>query len=85
VRDELHDRWKPRAVETKRGDEMSDPNVAVVEKAVEQYTTLVELERATGTKTTRARNEILRSLNPADLIAVALTLKGAGLIYGNHK
>ncbi len=50
--------------------------------AVEQFKALLALERTTGTKTTRARNEVLRALTDADLIAVAVELRGAGLTNG---
>lgn len=46
------------------------------EKAFLEYTALLELEKASGTKTTRARNEILRALNDTDLTALAVKLKG---------
>jgi hypothetical protein len=49
------------------------------EKAFLQYTALLDLEKSSGTKTTRARNEILRSLNDADLTALAVKLKGTDL------
>jgi hypothetical protein len=56
-----------------------------VDRAYDEYTALLELEKATGTKTTRARNEILRALNDADLTAVAVKIKkGTELTYGNH-
>ncbi len=51
------------------------------EVAVEKFSALVDLEKATGTKTTRARNQVLRELTDSDLTEVALKLKGAGLIY----
>jgi hypothetical protein len=54
------------------------------ETAFEQYLALVELEEQTGTKTTRTRNELLRALDDAELLRVAMKLKGAGLIYGTH-
>jgi hypothetical protein len=48
------------------------------EQAVEQYRALVELEKVTGSKTTRARNEVVRSLEDAELIRFAVILKKDG-------
>jgi len=53
-----------------------------VESAFQKYEALVAIEKATGTKTTRARNEILRALPDAELTELAVRLKGADLIYG---
>ncbi len=52
-----------------------------ITKAVLEYRSLLELERETGTKTTRARNDVLRALPDADLIAVAVILKGNDLSH----
>ena len=52
-----------------------------VQKACKEYRALLELERETGTKTTRARNEVLRALTDTDLIAVAVELKGTELSH----
>jgi hypothetical protein len=54
---------------------MTTPNTANVQRALQQLRALKELEANTHTKTTRAQNEVLRSLNDADLIAVAVALK----------
>jgi len=54
------------------------------ETAFEQWVALLELEQATETKTTRARNDLLRALPDSELCKIALKLKGAGLIYGTH-
>jgi hypothetical protein len=45
--------------------------------AYTKYTALLDLEKASGTKTTRARNEILRALSDTDLTALAVKLKGS--------
>lgn len=55
--------------------------VSVME-AVEKYIALLELEKQSGTKTTRTRNEILRSLDNDELIAVSLELKKRGVLGG---
>jgi len=57
---------------------MTEPNMTNVRRALQQIQALKELELTTRTKTTRAQNEVLRSLNDADLIAVAVALKGTG-------
>lgn len=57
---------------------MTTPNQANVLDALEKYDALLALERETGTKTTRARNEILRSLNDADLTAFAVIMNKKG-------
>jgi hypothetical protein len=54
---------------------MTQPNETNVLRALLQLRALKELEATTFTKTTRAQNEILRSLTDADLIAVAVALK----------
>lgn len=54
--------------------------MADLSKAMYEYTALLELEAATGTKTTRARNSILRSFSDAELTEFAVQLakqKGA--------
>ena len=58
-----------------KGIEMTEPNTTNVQRALQQLRALKELELTTRTKTTRAQNEVLRSLNDADLIAVAVALK----------
>jgi hypothetical protein len=55
------------------------------ETAFDQYVALLELEEQTGTKTTRTRNDLLRTLDDAELLKIAILLKGAGLINGTHK
>ena len=57
---------------------MTEPNNTNVQRALHQLRALKELEATTRTKTTRAQNEVLRSLNDADLIAVAVALKSNG-------
>jgi hypothetical protein len=52
-----------------------------VEKALLEYRSLLELERETGTKTTRARNDVLRRLTDSDLTAFAVKLKGTELTH----
>jgi hypothetical protein len=54
---------------------MTEPNVTNVQRALRQLRALRELESTTRTKTTRAQNEVLRSLADVDLIAVAVALK----------
>ena len=54
---------------------MTEPNLTNVQRALHQLRALRELESMTRTKTTRAQNEVLRSLNDADLTAVAVALK----------
>jgi hypothetical protein len=56
-----------------------------VDKAYLEYRALLELEKETGTKTTRARNDILRALNDADLTLIAVKLKGKELTNEPHK
>jgi hypothetical protein len=53
---------------------MTAPNMTNVREAHEKYTALLALEKLTGTKTTRARNEVLRELNDSDLTAIALLI-----------
>lgn len=57
-------------------------NTVIVADVVEKYTALLDLEKQSGTKTTRARNEILRSLDDDDLVAVSVELKRRGVIGG---
>jgi hypothetical protein len=51
--------------------------MTTVEKAFVEYRALLELERETNTKTTRARNQILRALTDAELTILAVKLKGS--------
>jgi hypothetical protein len=53
---------------------MTAPNMNNVHDAFEKYNALLSLEKLTGTKTTRARNEVLRGLNDSDLTAIALLI-----------
>jgi len=55
-----------------------------VDAAFQKYAALIQLERATGTKTTRARNDLLRALPDLELIELAVKLNGAGLTNGIH-
>jgi hypothetical protein len=55
-----------------------------IERALIEYRSLLALERETGTKTTRARNDILRRLPDSDLTAFAVQLKGTELTYESH-
>ena len=64
---------------------MTEPNNASVQRALHQLRALKELEATTRTKTTRAQSEVLRSLNDADLIAVAVALKTTGDEYDQPK
>ncbi len=54
---------------------MTAPNDVTVARALLQLRALRELEASTHTKTTRAQNEVLRSLSDSDLIAVAVALR----------
>jgi hypothetical protein len=54
----------------------------VVSASVEQFEALYAIQQLTGTRTTRARNELLQSLNSADLVAVSVELKRRGLLGG---
>jgi hypothetical protein len=58
--------------------------MSTVDQALAEYRALLELERETNTKTTRARNTIVRSLNDADLIAFAVKLKGTEPTHETH-
>jgi hypothetical protein len=51
-----------------------------VDEAVEKITALRELTAQTGTQTTRTQNDILRSLDDADLVEVAVRLKRASAV-----
>ena len=53
---------------------MTFANMMNVERAVARIRALRKLEKTTYSKTTQAQNEILRSLNGADLAEVALIL-----------
>jgi hypothetical protein len=53
---------------------MTAANMMNVERTVARIRALRKLEKTTYSKTTQAQNEILRSLNSADLAEVALIL-----------
>ena len=53
---------------------MTLANMMNVERAVVRIRALRKLEKTTYSRTTNAQNEILRSLNSADLAEVALIL-----------
>jgi pyruvate formate-lyase activating enzyme-like uncharacterized protein len=53
---------------------MTLANMMNVERAIARIRALKKLEKMTYSKTTTAQNEILRSLNSADLAEVALIL-----------
>ena len=55
-------------------------NPGIVRKTLEQFESLLTLEYATGTKTNKTRNQLLQSLQPAELVAVSVELKRLGLI-----
>jgi len=57
-------------------------NQQVVQKALEQFEGLLTIERTSGTKTNRTRNQLLQSLEPAELVAVSVELKRRGLVGG---
>lgn len=57
-------------------------NTQLVQQAVEQFEALLTIERTSGTKTNRTRNQLLQSLTPADLVAVSVELKRRGLLGG---
>ena len=61
---------------------MQLPNKDRVLKALQQYEALVDVERATGMRTTHSRNDVLQSLSNPDLTCLALILKARGLIGG---
>jgi hypothetical protein len=57
-------------------------NPQVVQRVVEQFDALLTIEKTSGTKTNRTRNQVRQSLEPADLVAVSVELKRRGLIGG---
>jgi hypothetical protein len=57
-------------------------NSQIVNDTLEQFTALVTIERLTGTKTTRTRNQLLQSLESAELLAVSVELQRRGLLGG---
>jgi len=59
--------------------------MSTVESVFEKYVALLDLEQTTQTRTTRARNDLLRALTDSELTEIALKLKGAGLTNGNRK
>jgi hypothetical protein len=62
-------------------------NISNVEIAIDKMRALQYLERATQTKTTRAQNEVLRSLNDVDLTEFAIRWKNemTGADNGHRK
>ena len=59
---------------------INQSNPQVVQKSVEQYEALLAVEKISGTKTTRTRNQLLQSLEPAELIAISVELKRRGML-----
>lgn len=51
-----------------------------VDDAVQKYLALLELEQSSFSKTTRARNELIRSLDSTELPEFALKLKQNGAL-----
>jgi hypothetical protein len=60
----------------------ADPQI--VQRAIEQYEALLAIEKLTPNKTNRSRNELLRSLPAAELIAVSVELERRGLLGGTR-
>ena len=58
----------------------ADPKV--VRDTIEQYETLLWIERNTPNRTNKTRNQLLQHLEPADLVAVSMELRKRGLIGG---
>jgi hypothetical protein len=54
---------------------MDQPNLSTVVEAYKKYRALLELEKTSGTRTTRARNTLLQSLSDPDLMEIALKIK----------
>jgi len=48
---------------------------STVQETLTKYQALLDLEKKTGTRTTRARNELIRALNEADLTEFAVAFK----------
>jgi hypothetical protein len=64
---------------------MTAPNMNNVARAVDRIRALRRLESITGTRTTRSQNDLLQSLNSADLAEVALQLSGDDHDMPNRK
>jgi len=60
----------------------ADPKV--VRDTVEQFETLLWIERNTPNRTNKTRNQLLQHLEPADLVAVSMELRKRGLIGGSR-
>lgn len=58
-------------------------NQELVRKTVEQYQSLVDLEKTTGTITSKTRNRLLQGLQSAELVAVSVELSNRGLTGGS--
>jgi len=52
----------------------------IVEEAVEHYVALLEFEKQTGNRTTRARNTLAQALNDRDLAEFAVELRNRGIL-----
>jgi hypothetical protein len=64
---------------------IDDANPKTVRDVVEQYETLLWIERNTPNRTNKTRNQLLQHLEPADLVAVSMELKKRGLIGGGSR
>jgi hypothetical protein len=64
---------------------IDDANPKIVRDVVEQYETLLWIERNTPNRTNKTRNQLLQHLEPADLVAVSMELKKRGLIGGGSR
>jgi hypothetical protein len=57
-------------------------NPEIVRQVVEQYEALLAIEKTSATRTNKTRNQLLQSLEPAELVAVSVELRRRGLIGG---
>ena len=54
----------------------------LVDQALDTYTALLELEKVSFSKTTRARSELVRSIPDQELAEFALRLRQLGVLSG---
>jgi hypothetical protein len=62
---------------------IDEANQSTVARVIEAYTAALAVEKTTGSRTTRTRNDLLQSLNSADFLAVSVALKRLGLVGGS--
>jgi hypothetical protein len=55
-------------------------NPEIVRQVVEQYEALLAIEKTSATKTNKTRNQLIQSLAPAELVAVAVILSEKGYL-----